>query len=91
MKGQGRLLLTVESQGQMSSCGGSTGFGQSSSWDHCDKNHKWMLNLGDNFDQKKDICMVFLSTTEKKTVYIGERGQCLDQIIKIDITNKGQK
>lgn len=50
MKGQGRLLLAVESQGQMSGCGGSTGFGQSSSWDHCDKNPKWMLNLGDNFD-----------------------------------------
>lgn len=23
-----------------------------------DKNHKWMLNLGGNFDKEHDICMV---------------------------------
>lgn len=30
------------------------------------KNQEWMLNLGDDFEKEKDICMVALLVTKKK-------------------------
>ena len=48
---------------------------KSSSWDHCD-NHKWKLNLGDNFDffKKGYLHGLINDKGEENNIYILEKG-----------------
>lgn len=40
-----------------------------------DKNHRWMLNLGGNFDEKQDMCML-LNVSQRIYQLQGENNNC---------------